>query len=1188
MAGEEAAEPRYWAFISYSHADKQWGDWLHHSLETYRVPKRLVGKPSRDGHVPKRVFPVFRDREELPGSSNLGDNITSALAASRYLIVICSPRSAASRWVNEEIKTFKAMGREDRVLCLIVDGEPNATSKPELGLLECFPEAVRFRVGPDRQVTDEPTEPIAADARPGKDGKANARLKLLSGVLGVAYDELKQRDRQRRIRQRIQIAAAAVLLVALLGGVFVFKELQRRSEQRKALAEAHFASGLKALDRGESAFALAWFASALRHDPSNQLLVSRATSLLVQRRWVMPAGPPLPHGGPVVAAEWSPDDRRIATASSDGFIRVWDAETAQPLTNPLPQPQANAVTWSSDGTQLISSGEPEALVWDATTGKQVGSGLGFIGGARQAQFSRDGSAILTASADGTVGIWDAQSKQRRVTLPHPGPVFFASWSPDGKRVLTASLDETARLWDAGSGLPVAPPIKLKGFPFAGEYTPDGRRFVTASDNVAEVWDAITGEAVFRVQHETGVLAARFSPDGKLLLTGSLDQTGRFWDSATGTAVGAPLQHGEAVQFASFNRSSDRALTATSEGNAQVWDVANGRRITEAFRQRDALLSASFDGSGKRILTASKDHTAQIWRLMPGTSSPVVLAAGDWITSATFENGGNEVQTVSRNGATNVWDAASGRLLRSSNTEAPFAAVSADRSRRALLDERNMSITVVDAASGKPVRAPITAPSPVMAAALSPDGQRFCAGLYDSAVHCWDVASGALLFEPIKHPQFVRGVSFSFDGRRIATACADRGVRIWDAATGQSTAEPLWHEVPVQDVQFAPDGTRLAVATTDGKALLWSTARPVPVAEPFVHDKPYVRAAHFSPDGRRLLTVTSQTAYVWDTVLLSEPAPPWLPEAIEAIGGLRLGNNDLPEPVQDRWKRMTELRAAVADVNDRFGQWAKWLLATGDQRTISPFSTVVANPPQPMAAPPLAAPPEYQTSISPAAQRRILLTAWLQHGSFWSATLRESYGSGTKEAEEYARIPQRSFEEATRIATDLVAAAPDDAQHQRDLSEASAMLAGAHLYGRQVDKGLAVALEAVAAAQKAAQLLPDDPESRAAAAQAFGNLAGLQLYNRQPGEAVTSAMKGLEHDPQQTWIKVNLAHGYLLNGEYEKAEPIYRENKEAELPGLKEKTFGQLALKTLDELKNHGVEHPDMQKAVALLQTHPQR
>ena len=88
---------KYWAFLSYSHTDRQWGDWLHKALETYRIPRRLIGKESRDGKIPARVFPVFRDREELPVSADLSSNIEEALRESRYLIVICSPRATRSR-----------------------------------------------------------------------------------------------------------------------------------------------------------------------------------------------------------------------------------------------------------------------------------------------------------------------------------------------------------------------------------------------------------------------------------------------------------------------------------------------------------------------------------------------------------------------------------------------------------------------------------------------------------------------------------------------------------------------------------------------------------------------------------------------------------------------------------------------------------------------------------------------------------------------------------------------------------------------------------------------------------------------------------------------------------------------------------------------------------------------------------
>ena len=210
---------RYWAFISYSHVDEEWAKWLHKSLETYRVPRELIGRSTEHGEVPERLFPIFRDRDELPGASDLGGKIEEALSQSRSLIVICSPNAAVSKWVNEEIRTYKTLGLDNRVLCLMVDGEPNA--QPDSGLCECFPPAVRFQVNANGEVTNEPAEPIAADARPGKDGKANALFKLLSGVLSVGYNELKQREKQRQRQRRIRFAALGVVVALLISVAYL-------------------------------------------------------------------------------------------------------------------------------------------------------------------------------------------------------------------------------------------------------------------------------------------------------------------------------------------------------------------------------------------------------------------------------------------------------------------------------------------------------------------------------------------------------------------------------------------------------------------------------------------------------------------------------------------------------------------------------------------------------------------------------------------------------------------------------------------------------------------------------------------------------------------------------------------------------------------------------------------------------
>ena len=210
---------KYWAFISYSHADEEWAKWLHQSIETYRVPRKLVGRETANGALPKKLFPVFRDRDELPGASDLGGKIQEALTTSRSLIVICSPKSAVSKWVNEEVKAYKTLGHANRVFCLMIDGEPNAA--PDSGLLECFPRAVRFQVDAQGEIIEEPAEPIAADARPGKDGKTNALFKLLSGMMGVGYDELRQREKQRQRQRQLRLSASVIAVLLLVSTAYM-------------------------------------------------------------------------------------------------------------------------------------------------------------------------------------------------------------------------------------------------------------------------------------------------------------------------------------------------------------------------------------------------------------------------------------------------------------------------------------------------------------------------------------------------------------------------------------------------------------------------------------------------------------------------------------------------------------------------------------------------------------------------------------------------------------------------------------------------------------------------------------------------------------------------------------------------------------------------------------------------------
>ena len=203
---------RYKAFISYSWADAAWGAWLQKAIETYRTPAALVGKDGALGPVPARLHPLFKDREEEAAGASIGAAVETALAASEFLIVVCSPNSAKSQWVNRELAWFKTHRDPAKVLALIVDGSPGSG-----GENECFPLALTHHIAPDLTITGDPTDhPLAADARDSGDGKRKARLKIAAALLGVGLDELVRRDdRRRALRVRLVVGGSLALALAM-------------------------------------------------------------------------------------------------------------------------------------------------------------------------------------------------------------------------------------------------------------------------------------------------------------------------------------------------------------------------------------------------------------------------------------------------------------------------------------------------------------------------------------------------------------------------------------------------------------------------------------------------------------------------------------------------------------------------------------------------------------------------------------------------------------------------------------------------------------------------------------------------------------------------------------------------------------------------------------------------------------
>jgi len=231
---DQEKEWSYRAFISYAREDKTWAEWCHSQLETFIVPKSLIQDYP---NVIERVYPVFRDEDELQATANLDKTLVEALDGSECLVVLASPHARVSKYVDFEILRFKQSGRGDRIFVCIVGGEPNADAGDEEGSQECFPRALRFDPDQDGNLTLPAALPLAVDLRPGQEAQSDARLKLVAGILGVRFDDLKQRDRKRiRNRRKIQGFLAGILLL-VMAFLIVFAEDKLRKAAESETAE---------------------------------------------------------------------------------------------------------------------------------------------------------------------------------------------------------------------------------------------------------------------------------------------------------------------------------------------------------------------------------------------------------------------------------------------------------------------------------------------------------------------------------------------------------------------------------------------------------------------------------------------------------------------------------------------------------------------------------------------------------------------------------------------------------------------------------------------------------------------------------------------------------------------------------------------------------------------------------------
>lgn len=825
---------KYYAFISYKREDEEWAAWLQHEFEHYRLPSTLNGRSD----LPTEFGPVFRDVDEL-SAGNLPAQIHEALEVSEHLIVVCSPQSAQSEWVNKEVSDFLEIGRQkgidntDNLFPFIVEGTPHASRAEE----ECFPAILR----------DLPTSKERIGGNVNETGRDKAFIKTLAGMLRIRFDELWQRYEKEKIEE---------------------ERRKREERDRLYLVQSRFLTekAMDLVDQGDSYLARLLALQALPErldDPAGRPYCPEAEAALRaadEKCSTIIRG----HTDCVYRAVFSPDGKRFATASKDKTVRVWDTESGAEIRRFTGKDAIDFVTFSPDGKRILFSCERRLRYWDIETWKEIeidhpgriaafspdGKIFVYIFGYSNAYsfnietcevnslgerernifinslaFSPDGKRIVFATNDKTIYVWDVETKRDILRLEgHTDGVNSAEFSPDGKRIVSASDDQTVRIWDAETGEEILCLKGHEGLVYSVAFSPDGVWIVSASwDRTVRIWNAKSGKQIGKLKrHIDRVRSVAFSPDGNQIISASDDKTVRIWDVRFDSEV-VPRRlkgHTEGVLSVALSPNGKQIVSTSWDKSIRIWDVETGKEIHKLEGHSLCVYSAVFSPDGKRIGSASADHTVRIWDALSGREIRK-LDAGDIAYSVAFSPGGRKIASASGDGKGNIvqiWDVESGEKIRSFEGQLYcmyFAVFSPDGKLIGLAFDGS-TISLCDIETGEVIRTFKGHTDRVLSIAFSPDGKQIVSASDDQTVRIWNVETGEEIYRFEEHKYEAISAMFSPDGKLIASTGKHCTVCVWDVESG-AVFQKL--ELPYTAVSFSPDGKHL-VSSDYKDVIIW--------------------------------------------------------------------------------------------------------------------------------------------------------------------------------------------------------------------------------------------------------------------------------------------------------------------------------------------------------------------------------
>ncbi|KAI9361667.1 hypothetical protein DFJ73DRAFT_814003 [Zopfochytrium polystomum] len=579
---------------------------------------------------------------------------------------------------------------------------------------------------------------------------------------------------------------------------------------------------------------------------------------------------------------FSPDGQLLASAGEDKSVRIWDAATGHELHTLVGHTGiVVSVAFSPDGQHVLSACvDGSARMWNVFTAQEVRRFEGHSGLVGCAKFSPDGRRVATGGEDKTLRMWNAETGEQLwcVKAAHLNTVYASSFSPDGSHIVTTSSEfpyediGSFKLWETATGrmvCKVAPTGKRDGIRWRVSFSPDGQRVVlVGTDQMVKVLDV------------SAVLAGSGGAAGTV--------------SASSQEVVKMVGHTRSVEDARYSTDGRFIVSVSSDKTVRIWDAASGRELHSLEGHTGMVVAATFSPDGELIATASLDKTIRIWRVEPLEGHEAA------VSGVVFSPDKQIVVSRSSDKRVLVWDPATGELLYTMDGESSATAIAFNPDGRQLaVGDEHGDVALFKVKTLKVIRAMSVSSSSgggsqlISTLAFSSDGELLLGASFDKTVYVWRTSKDQLVHRLTGNMGYVWSAAFSSDDQFVVSGGDDKVIRIWSVASGNLVKAIHGHPVQITSVGFSPDGKYVVAGSFDRKVRIWSlhNSKELLRMEQTLQG-PWI--SRFSPDGSLVYTADREGQIkVWDASSGAEKQYSHVAAAAAAVMR-RAGTNPLPK------------------------------------------------------------------------------------------------------------------------------------------------------------------------------------------------------------------------------------------------------------------------------------------------------